>query len=92
MISQHDAGGVFHILQKVQSIPGFRATVDEIADAPERVVSVGEVNFLQEFSQWLEAALNISYYVRAHACPMNFATGDSIAFTLFSTPFQSSVC
>ena len=61
-----DAAFVFHA--ELEDFEGFGAAVDDVADEPEGVCTVVEVDFVEQKGEFVEAALNIADCVVCHCC------------------------
>lgn len=61
-----DAAFVFHA--ELEDFEGFGAAVDDVADEPEGVCAVVEVDFVEQKGEFVEAALNIADCVVCHCC------------------------
>ena len=68
MVAQDRHSAVPQGLDKPEDLQGLRATVHQIASKPELVVSVIEMQTVEQSEQGGQTALHISNSIHSHAC------------------------
>ena len=85
-----DAAFVFHA--ELEDFEGFGAAVDDVADEPEGICAVVEVDFVEQKGEFVEAALNIADCVVCHCCYCPIVCGVSDDLWLVGGRLKRVVC
>lgn len=68
MVAENHADAAFVFHAELEDFEGFGAAVDDVADEPEGICTVVEVDFVEQKGEFVEAALNIADCVVCHCC------------------------